>query len=255
MKKFNLLLLALALQSSYTFAQEQSGLIFWSDYNYFKDNTRPTSQIDNSYFKLSTKVITLPPVTPPKTPVLPPTPSSPKDDSSPDINNPTIPSGSATASPKNGYIFYNKLYYPGKNLYTDNLPLKGDLIINSNNAVGMGSTLTGYTLFNKNTLTVNNNPDNTTTTGMQASGGGVVINDGQIDINGIYGNGINVISDGSGINNGKINLNSYYATGIQIYGQTTGINNGTISGKGYEGVQVIGKGYFTNSSKIGRAHV
>lgn len=248
MKKFNLLLLALALQSSYTFAQEQSGLIFWSDYNYFKDNTRPMSQNNDSYFKLSTQVIALPPITPPKTPVLPPTPSSPKDDSSPDINNPTIPSGSATASPKNGYIFYNKLYYPGKNLYTDKLPLKGDLIINSNNAVGMGSTLTGYTLFNKNTLTINNNPDNTTTTGMQASGGGVVVNDGQIDINGIYGNGINVISDGSGINNGKINLNSYYATGIQIYGQTTGINNGTISGKGYEGVQVIGKGYFTNSS-------
>lgn len=240
MKKFNLLLLALALQSSYTFAQEQSGLIFWSDYNYFKDNTRPMSQNNDSYFKLSTQVIALPPITPPKTPVLPPTPSSP------DIDNPT--SGSTTASPKNGYIFYNKLYYPGKNLYTNKLPLKGNLVINTNNAVGMGSTLSGYTLFNKNTLTINNNPSNTTTTGMQASGGGVIVNDGQIDINGIYGNGINVISNGSGINNGKINLNSYYATGIQIYGKTTGVNNGTISGKGYEGVQVIGEGYFTNSS-------
>lgn len=244
MKKFNLLLLALALQSSYTFAQEQSGLIFWSDFNYFKDNTRPMSQVNNSYFKLSTQVITLPPVAPPKTPVLPPVPNPSKPDSSHD----SVSSGSTTASPKNGYIFYNKLYYPGKNLYTNKLPLKGDLVINTNNAVGMGSTLSGYTLFNKNTLTVNNNPSNTTTTGMQASGGGVVVNDGQIDINGIYGNGINVISNGSGINNGKINLNSYYATGIQIYGKTTGVNNGTISGKGYEGVQVIGEGYFTNSS-------
>lgn len=207
MKKFNLLLLALTLQTSNTFAQEQSGLIFWSDYNYFKDNTRPMSQIDNSYFKLSTEVITLPPVTPPKIPVLPPNPSSPKHDNTPDIDNPTS-SGSATASPKNGYIFYNKLYYPGKNLYTDKLPLKGDLTITTNNAVGMGSILSGYTLYNKNTLTVNNNPGNTTTTGMQASGGGTVINEGNITINGLYGNGINVISDGLGINNGKINLNS-----------------------------------------------
>ncbi|WP_297434552.1 autotransporter domain-containing protein [uncultured Cetobacterium sp.] len=247
MKKFNLLLLALALQSSYTFAQEQSGLIFWSDYNYFKDNTRPMSQNDNSYFKLSTQVITLPPIAPPKTPVLPPTPSSPKDDSSTDIDNPTTSSGSATASPKNGYIFYNKLYYPGKNLYTDKLPLKGDLTITTNNAVGMGSILSGYTLFNKNTLTVDNNPGNTTTTGMQASGGGTVINDGNININGLYGNGINIISDGTGINNGKINLNSYYATGIEVYGKTKGVNNGTISGHGYEGAQIFGEGEFTNS--------
>lgn len=128
MKKFNLLLLALTLQTSNTFAQEQSGLIFWSDYNYFKDNIRPMSQIDNSYFKLSTEVITLPPVAPPKIPVLPPTPSSPKHDNTPDIDNPTS-AGSATASPKNGYIFYNKLYYPGKTLYTDKLPLKGDLTL------------------------------------------------------------------------------------------------------------------------------
>lgn len=247
MKKFNLLLLALALQSSYTFAQEQSGLIFWSDYNYFKDNTRPMSQKNDSYFKLSTQVITLPPIAPPKTPVLPPTPSSPKDDSSTDIDDPTTSSGSATASPKNGYIFYNKLYYPGKNLYTDKLPLKGDLTITTNNAVGMGSILSGYTLFNKNTLTVDNNPGNTTTTGMQASGGGTVINDGNININGLYGNGINIISDGSGINNGKINLNSYYATGIEVYGKTKGVNNGTISGHGYEGAQIFGEGEFTNS--------
>lgn len=90
MKKFNLLLLALALQSSYTFAQEQSGLIFWSDYNYFKDNTRPMSQKNDSYFKLSTQVITLPPIAPPETPVLPPTPSSPKDDDTSSITNSTI---------------------------------------------------------------------------------------------------------------------------------------------------------------------
>lgn len=247
MKKFNLLLLALTLQTSNTFAQEQSGLIFWSDYNYFKDNTRPMSQIDNSYFKLSTEVITLPPVTPPKIPVLPPNPSSPKHDNTPDIDNPTS-SGSATASPKNGYIFYNKLYYPGKNLYTDKLPLKGDLTITTNNAVGMGSILSGYTLYNKNTLTVNNNPGNTTTTGMQASGGGTVINEGNITINGLYGNGINVISDGLGINNGKINLNSYYATGLEVYGKTKGINNGIISGNGYEGAQIFGEGEFTNST-------
>ena len=236
MKKFNLLLLALALQTSNIFAQEQSGLIFWSDYSYFKDNIRPMSQDSDSYFKISGKITTLPPVNPPKIPVLP-TPSIP--DSS---------QGSATPSPKNGYIFYKKLYYPGKTLYTDKLPLKGDLTLTYNNAVGMGSILKGYTLFNKNTLTLDNNPSNTTTTGMQASGGGTVVNEGKININGLYGTGINIISDGLGVNNGDINLNSYYAVGIQVYGKTKGINNGKIFGSGYEGAQINGDGEFINSS-------
>ena len=239
MKKFNLLLLAFILQTSNTFTQEQNGLIFWSDYNYFKDNTRPMSQTSNPYFKLSSKITTLPPINPPKIPVLP-TPSIPQKNNS--------SQGSSTPSPKNGYIFYKKLYYPGKNLYTDKLPLKGDLTLTDNNAVGMGSILTGYTLFNKNTLTLDNNPGNTATTGMQASGGGTVINEGKININGLYGTGINIISDGLGVNNGDINLNSYYAVGIQVYGKTKGVNNGNISGSGYEGAQINGDGEFTNSS-------
>lgn len=255
MKNFNLLLLAVTLQTSSVFAQEQSGLIFWSDYNYFKDNTRPMSQTNNSYFKLSTQAITLPPIVPPQKPVLPPappiiptppTPEHSSTDHAHEVEPPEQPH--TTPSPKNGYIFYGKYYYPGKTLYTDKAPLMGDFTINKDHFVGMGSILTGYTLFNKNTLTIDNNPHNTTTTGMQASGGGTVINDGNININGLYGTGINVISDGLGINNGNIHLNSYYATGIQIYGNTTGINNGTISGNGYQGVQVIGKGHFTNSS-------
>lgn len=221
MKKFNLLLLAISLQTSSIFAEEQSGLIFWSDYNYFKDSTRPISQNDNSYFKLSSNTIDLPPFISHQKPTLPPTPIP--------SEHPHQIKPSKIPSPKNGYIFYNKFYYPGKTLYTNKPPL------------------TGYTLFNKNTLIIENTPHNTSTTGMQASRGGTVVNDGSIKINGLYGNGINIIDNGTGINNGDIYLNSLYATGIQVYGKAIGINNGNISGNGYDGAQVIGNGHFINS--------
>ncbi|WP_432205386.1 autotransporter outer membrane beta-barrel domain-containing protein (plasmid) [Cetobacterium somerae] len=239
MKKFNLLLLAFALQTSNALAQDQNGLIFWSDYNYFKNSYRPTGQTEQPYFSLSKEFLDPIPVDPPDVhPVIPPV--KPPKVPSKDTDKPVTP-------PKAGYIFYNKVFYVGKTLYTDKLPLKGDLTIDQDKSVAMGSTLKGYTLYNKNVLTINNNPHNTTTTGMQACGGGVVINEGKININGLYGTGINIIRDGEGINNSSINLNSYYATGIQVYGNSVGVNNGIIEGDGYEGAQVTGSGLFTNA--------
>ena len=231
MKKFNFILLLLTLGSHLTLAKNNDGIIFWTDLYYFKNNSQPLNRSASPYYNPA-------PVEPQTKPVLPPP--------VPPVEPPIAPPVNPTQ--KIGYIFYNKVFYPGKELFTGKSPLGGDLTVDTDKGVGMGSTLTGYTLTNENILTLNNNPGNTTTTGMQASRGGTIINAKTININALYGTGMDIITKGVGINEGNINLNSYYATGMQVYeGEALGFNNGTISGNGYQGAQVTGTGTFVNS--------
>ncbi len=260
MKKMQLLLIILALQSVNSFSSEEKGLIFWTDFNYYKNNEIDYKIKRGGYFKLEES----------ETPDIQPPPIVPNPKPTP---NPSIP-----APPK--YIFYNKVFYEGNNLFTGQSPLGGDLTLSAANDIGMGSIMTGYTITNNNTITLNTNPEYATMIGMQGSGGGEIVNgtSGTIDVNSFagvgmsiegkgravnhgvinvsdVGNGIQLSGDSTGENSssGTINLDDSQAMGVYVSGGTSGTkfeNNGTIAGYSFAGMNISGLGTLENNGTI-----
>ena len=263
MKKFKFLLFLIALCETKTFSQSNKGLIFWSDFMYFKNHEENYYVKKGDFFlkdEIKDPSVTPPvnpPVTPPvippkvdppiKPPVAPPTPIQPiPDPTSPDAPKPI----------ENKYIFYNSVFYEGTDLETGVSPLGGDLTVNSTNKIGMGTIKEGYTIENQNTITLNQGSDVETLIGMQGSNGGKIVNkeSGIIDVNSINGVGMSILNSGYAENNGTINAKmpmSSNTVAMQLQGTGSGANNGTINL--YNTITAgatVENGTFTNNSKI-----
>lgn len=279
MKKYRFLLLFLALHGTKVFSQDK-GLIFWSDFMYFKNQEEDYYLKNGSLY--SRKEIELPPTTvppinppvdPPVTPpvdppVIPPTNPSVVippvvKPAEPPVKPPTpiqpIPDPIAPDPPKptvEKYIFYNNVFYEGVDLKTGTSPLGGDLTVDMSNKIGMGSIKEGYTIENENTISLNKLPEMQTLVGMQGSNGGTIINQGSgvINIASFGGIGMSILNSGYAENNGTINANMPYSNNtvaIQLLGTGTGVNNGTINlYNSYTVGATVENGSFINKGNI-----
>ena len=271
MKKYRFLLLFLALHGTRIFSQDK-GLIFWSDFMYFKNQEEDYYLKNGSLYsrkEIETPPPVLPPVDPPvKPPVDPPidppvnppvdppvtppvdppvnppiiTPPKPPivKPTDPPVKPPTpiqpIPDPVVPDTPKppvEKYIFYNNVFYEGVDLKTGVSPLGGDLTVDMSNKIGMGSVKEGHTIENENTISLNKLPEIQTLVGMQGSNGGTIIN------------------QGSGI----INIASYGGIGMNILNSGYAENNGTINAtmpfsNNTVAMQLLGTGSGLNNGTI-----
>ena len=242
MKKYRFLLLFLALHGTRIFSQDK-GLIFWSDFMYFKNQEEDYYLKNGSLY--SRKEIELPPpivppvdppISPPIEPPVEPPVKPPIDPPitppveppikppiavppivkpvEPPVKPPTpiqpIPDPIVPDPPKptvEKYIFYNNVFYEGTDLKTGSSPLGGDLTVDMSNKIGMGSIKEGYTIENENTISLNRLPEIQTLVGMQGSNGGTIINQnsGVINIESYGGIGMSILNSGYAENNGTIN--------------------------------------------------
>lgn len=284
MKKYRFLLLLLALHGTKVFSQDK-GLIFWSDFMYFKNQEEDYYLKNGSLY--SRKEIELPPpivppieppvdppVTPPVTPPVDP-PTKPKPDlpiivvppvikpAEPPVKPPTpiqpIPDPISPEAPKptvEKYIFYNNVFYEGNDLKTGVSPLGGDLTVDMSNKIGMGSIKEGYVIENENTISLNKLPEIQTLVGMQGSNGGTIINQnsGVINIESFGGIGMSILNSGYAENNGTINATMPFSNNtvaIQLLGTGTGLNNGTINlYNSYTVGATVENGSFVNKGNI-----
>ncbi|MEG0234876.1 MAG: autotransporter outer membrane beta-barrel domain-containing protein [Cetobacterium sp.] len=268
MKRYRFLLLFLALHGIKVFSQDK-GLIFWSDFMYFKNQEEDYYLKNGSLY--SRKEIELPPpvippvtppvdppvtppvtppvdppVTPPVTPpvdppVIPPIKPPVVKPTVPPVKPPTpvqpIPDPIVPDPPKptvEKYIFYNNVFYEGVDLKTGVAPLGGDLTVDMSNKIGMGSIKEGHTIENENTISLNKLPEIQTLVGMQGSNGGTIINQtsGVINIESYGGIGMSILNYGYAENNGTINATMPFSNNtvaIQLLGTGSGLNNGTIN--------------------------
>ncbi|ERT69168.1 hypothetical protein HMPREF0202_00902 [Cetobacterium somerae ATCC BAA-474] len=276
MKKYRFLLLLLALHGTKVFSQDK-GLIFWSDFMYFKNQEEDYYLKNGSLY--SRKEIELPPpisppieppveppvkppidppITPPveqpikppivvppivkpvEPPVKPPTPIQP-------IPDPIVPDPPKPTVEK--YIFYNNVFYEGTDLKTGSSPLGGDLTVDMSNKIGMGSIKEGYVIENENTISLNKLPEIQTLVGMQGSNGGTIINQnsGVINIESYGGIGMSILNSGYAENNGTINLYNSYTVGATVENGSF-INKGNILGAARYAMATLGSGSVENSS-------
>lgn len=267
MKKYRFLLLLLALHGTKVFSQGK-GLIFWSDFMYFKNQEEDYYLKNGSLYsrkEIETPPPVLPPVDPPvkppvkprivvppvikpvEPPVKPPTPIQP-------IPDPVVPDSPKPLVEK--YIFYNNVFYEGNDLKTGVSPLGGDLTVDMSNKIGMGSIKEGYIIENENTISLNKLPEIQTLVGMQGSNGGTIINQssGIINIASYGGIGMNILNSGYAENNGTINATMPFSNNtvaIQLLGTGSGANNGTINlYNSYTVGATVENGSFVNKGSI-----
>lgn len=163
----------------------------------------------------------VPPATPPI--VTPPVPSLPK------------------------RIFFNDVWLEGQNLDTSE-----DLTVDSTSGFryGMGAVASGYTLTNKNTVTINGNSESLLV-GMVASNGGKVINDGTINLDD-FGKGMYITDGSAGSNSGNIHMIGVQGIGVYVRNNSTFTNEvgGVIDGIGRSGIYLSGVGKVVNNGEI-----
>ena len=267
MKKYRFLLLFLVLHGTKVFSQDK-GLIFWSDFMYFKNQEEDYYLKNGSLYsrkEIETPPSVEPPIVPPvvppikppvvvppvikpvEPPVKPPTPVEP-------IPDPTVPE--TPPPPVEKYIFYNNVFYEGNDLKTGISPLGGDLTVDTSNKIGMGSIKEGYTIENENTISLDKLPEIQTLVGMQGSNGGTIINQdsGIINIASYGGIGMNILNSGYAENNGTINATMLFSNNtvaMQLLGNGKGVNNGTINlYSSYTVGATVENGSFVNNGNI-----
>ena len=267
MKKYRFLLLFLVLHGTKVFSQDK-GLIFWSDFMYFKNQEEDYYLKNGSLYsrkEIETPPSVEPPIVPPvvppikppvvvppvikpvEPPVKPPTPVEP-------IPDPTVPE--TPPPPVEKYLFYNNVFYEGNDLKTGISPLGGDLTVDTSNKIGMGSIKEGYTIENENTISLDKLPEIQTLVGMQGSNGCTIINQdsGIINIASYGGIGMNILNSGYAENNGTINATMLFSNNtvaMQLLGNGKGVNNGTINlYSSYTVGATVENGSFVNNGNI-----
>ena len=267
MKKYRFLLLFLVLHGTKVFSQDK-GLIFWSDFMYFKNQEEDYYLKNGSLYsrkEIETPPSVEPPIVPPvvppikppvvvppvikpvEPPVKPPTPVEP-------IPDPTVPE--TPPPPVEKYLFYSNVFYEGNDLKTGISPLGGDLTVDTSNKIGMGSIKEGYTIENENTISLDKLPEIQTLVGMQGSNGGTIINQdsGIINIASYGGIGMNILNSGYAENNGTINATMLFSNNtvaMQLLGNGKGVNNGTINlYSSYTVGATVENGSFVNNGNI-----
>lgn len=205
---------------------EKEGVIFFTNYNYFKSNKQNFKNVSEKRdIQLITKEKEVIEVPKPPKPILPPliihtnTATVPEDKPIkpqviPDIQpetKPKVPDKPAVIPPQNLYtdIFYNNSWIYNTHLY---LTQGEDLAVSSSNNLftGMGAVASGFSIENNNNVTIGNSSSTTDLIGMLSLNKGDIINGekGNITVGGSRNNfGMVVLGGGIGENKGIINVN------------------------------------------------
>ncbi|MGL5312671.1 MAG: hypothetical protein ACRC92_05455, partial [Peptostreptococcaceae bacterium] len=202
---------------------EKEGLIFFTNFNYFKSNERNFKnvkekgevELDISDVKSLKTPETSKPILPP-TPVIQPThvkdtTTVPEKPIVKPETKPKVPDKPIITPPQNLYtdIFYNNDWIYDTHSY---LTSGGDLIVSSNNNLftGMGAVASGFSIENNNNVTIENDSSMTNLIGMLSLSKGDIVNGekGNITVGGSTNNfGMVVLEGGTGENKGTINVN------------------------------------------------
>lgn len=202
---------------------EKEGLIFFTNFKYFKSNERNFKNV-NEKGDVELNISDVKSLKTPETPkpILPPTlviqPTHVKDTTTipekpivkPETK-PKVPDKPVITPPQNLYtdIFYNNDWIYDTHSY---LTPGGDLIVSSNNNLftGMGAVASGFSIENNNNVTIENGSSTTNLIGMLSLDKGGIINGekGNITVGGSTNNfGMVVLGGGTGENKGNINVN------------------------------------------------
>lgn len=237
---------SLLLSHSLIYAKTNS-LIFWSDFNFINNNQKDYKILNKKKFNFSEEPPTINPSEPTIPPiVIPPVVIPPTE--------PPITPIPPIEEPK--YIFYDDIFYKGNNLHTNNIPLNGDILLNTSNKIGMGTIKDNYILTNENIINIEQNNDFSSIYGMEASNGGTVINNNSININSFLSVGMSTFKSGNAQNtsNGVININNL-GTGILVFQSGNSENSGVINlaneqSSGVTLENTDNNGYFLNKGII-----
>lgn len=232
-KKLFFILSLFAVCNKIIFSESQSGLILFTNFNYFKSNERnytSGSNINSTsiYSENNSNNSTLPPINKPNIdqpnivpPTVIPTPSVP----------PVKPVSPTTPGDQNSYsdIFFQNNWILNTHSYTT----AENLTVSSSNNLftGMGSVASGFSVENSKNVLVENGNSTQDLLGMLSKNGGEIINSSTGTIT-VQGTGTNfamaVIGDGKATNFGNINVNNSQVGGY-IDGSGTFNNSGNIT--------------------------
>lgn len=217
---FSLLVICNRLSFSATDTKEE-GLIFFTNFNYFKSNERnfkSVKETDKIEINIDeTTIPTKPPETPkpplPTVPVVKPTNvKDPNTNLTKPITKPTVKpeTPEKPTPPVEEYtdIFYNTNWIYNTHLYVT----PKNLLVSSSSGVltGMGAVASGFTVENNANLVVENGNSTTNLIGMLSLNGGQITNSssGNISVEGEGNFGMSVIGGGEGTNNGVITVDN-----------------------------------------------
>ena len=220
--------------------EESPGLIFFSNFNYFKSNEKNFKNIE-----IKNEVFTNIIEEPLNPPILDPPPFvKPEDPNTPDIPpiNPTNPEPPEIPEGKYTEIFFENDWIWNTHTYVDS----EDVLVSSSSGIltGMGAIQSGFTVENIKNILVDGDNSEKNYLGMLSLNGAEVINSGNINLSG-KSIGIAVEDSGSGTNTKSGNI-SVQGNAIGMYGSGASIlsNEGTIS------ITSQGIGMLTNTTDI-----
>lgn len=252
-KKFLLLFSFLFICNKISFSNtDNTGLIFFTNFKYFKSNERNFKSSQSHLPEL----LTVTPAPDNPVPSLPPDNPVPPDlnPEEPEIIPPKSDIPSKPDSPDYSEIFFDNNWIFNTHSYTTSKDLEvslSDFLL-----TGMGVINSNASITNKNNISINNNLGTTNLIGMLSLNGGKIINDsnGNIYVNGVGKNfGMYINGNGVGSNLGAIKV-SDSQIGVFLDGSGTFTNfgdietlNNSIGIVSQELGQIINKGTITLS--------
>ncbi|MGL5593601.1 autotransporter domain-containing protein [Cetobacterium sp.] len=250
-KKLLLLFSFLFVCNKISFADtKDSGLIFFTNFKYFKSNERNFKSIQGHTPELVTVTPTPDKPTPPSPPNIPTPPDL--DPEEPEI----IPPKPETPPSKPDSPAYSEIFFDNNwILNTHSYTTSKDLEVSSSSSLltGMGVIAGGASITNNNNISVKNELESTSLVGMLSLNGGTIINDsnGNISVDGVGKNfGMYINGDGIGNNFGTINAFDSQI-GVILDGNGTFTNYGNIEAFGNSiGIVAQNFGQVTNKGTI-----
>lgn len=247
-KKLLLLFSFLFICNKFSFSNTKNpGLIFFTNFKYFKSNERNFKSIQSNTTELANVVPAPDEPTPPIKPDIPIPPDIKPDE--PDIT-PTNPDVPDKPDDFSGIFFDNNWI-----LNTHSYISPKDLEISPSSSLftGMGAVATGFSVTNTKNLTISDGLETKNLIGMLSLNGGEIINDsnGNISVGGSGKNyGMYINGHGSGSNFGNINVYDSQ-TGVIVNGDGTFTNYGDINiSENSVGIEILGDGEITNKGTI-----
>ncbi|MGL4788110.1 MAG: hypothetical protein ACRC2Q_14685, partial [Cetobacterium sp.] len=221
-------------------SNDDTGVIFFTNFNYFKSNEKNFKDVGVEDEGLSLMMSssdenpTIPPLINPDSdkPIKPEIPVPP-DENIPPVKptNPDKPEVPEIPEDKYTEIFFENNWIWNTHTYVDS----EDVIVSSSSGIltGMGAIQSGFTAENVKNILVNGDSSDISYVGMLSLNGAKIINgeEGTIVVEGIGNDvGMGIVGEGEGRNLGTISVsNSQTGVGIYVTEQGVGENIGTIN--------------------------
>lgn len=221
-------------------SNDDAGVIFFTNFNYFKSNEKNFKDVGvedeglSFIMSSSDENPTIPPlINPdPDKPIKPEVPVPPNGNIPPlEPTNPDKPEVPEIPEDKYTEIFFENNWIWNTHAYVDS----EDVIVSSSSGIltGMGAIQSGFTAENVKNILVNGDSSDISYVGMLSLNGAKIINgeEGTIVVEGIGNDvGMGIIGEGEGRNLGTISVsNSQTGVGIYVTEQGVGENIGTIN--------------------------